>query len=99
MGLQASDDSLVSADCGWSDREEEEWRRVEQGAYTASLCQGVATVSRKCPLAGLFQLVVTRILYDGFKPRLHTDTQQRLASQRPTHRHNQETFSTAAILT
>lgn len=62
---------------GWSD-----------GAYTASLGQGVATVSGECPLAGLFQLVVTRILYDGFKPRLHTDTQQRLASQRPTHKHN-----------
>lgn len=50
-------------------------RRGEQGAYTASLGQGVATVSGKCPLAGLFQLVVTRILYDGLKPRLHTDTQ------------------------
>ncbi|KAF3833838.1 hypothetical protein F7725_025042 [Dissostichus mawsoni] len=45
-------------------------RRGEQGAYTASLGQGVATVSGKCPLAGLFQLVVTRILYDGLKPRL-----------------------------
>lgn len=64
-------------------------RRVEQGAYTASLGQGVATVSGKCPLAGLFQLVVTRILYDGFKPRLHTDTQQRLAGQRPTNTQTQ----------
>lgn len=26
-------------------------RRVEEGAYTASLGQGVATVSGKCPLA------------------------------------------------
>lgn len=84
--------STGGADCGWSDgEEEEEWRRAEHGAYTASLGQGVATVSGKCPLAGLFQLVVTRILYDGFKPRLHTDTQQRLASQRPTDTQTQPT--------
>lgn len=56
-------------------------RRAEQDAYTASFGQGVATISGKCPLAGLFQLMVARILYDGLKPCLHTDTQQRLASQ------------------
>lgn len=43
---------------------------VEGAAYTASLGQGVPTVSGKCPLAGLFQLVVARVLYDGFKSRL-----------------------------
>lgn len=60
--------------------------RAEQDAYTASFGQGVATISGKCPLAGLFQLMVARILYDGLKPRLHTDTQQRLTSQRLSHK-------------
>lgn len=36
-------------------------------AYTASLGQRVPAVSRKCPLAGLLQFVVARVLYDGFK--------------------------------
>lgn len=36
-------------------------------AYTASLGQRVPAVSRKSPLAGLLQFMVTRILYDGFK--------------------------------
>lgn len=40
---------------------------MEGAAYTASLGQGVPTVGGKGPLAGLLQLVVARVLYDGFK--------------------------------
>lgn len=64
--------------------------RVCVGAYTASLGQGVATVSGKRPLAGLFQLVVTRILDDWFKSRLHTDTKQNVSIQQLSHKQNQE---------
>lgn len=42
-------------------------RRAAGAAYTASLGQGVPTVSGERPLAGLLQLMVAGVLYDGFK--------------------------------
>lgn len=55
---------------------------IDASAYTASLGQGVPTVSGKRSLAGLLQLVVACILDDGFKSRLRTNTKQ-ISSIRP----------------